>query len=180
MLLETIIFYIAAGFALGGAAMMVSQRNPIASVLYLVVSLVAQAILYVQLSALFVGALLIIIYTGAILVLFLFVIMLLNLRGEQFHDKQSHLERATKLGLTLIFFIEAAIIIKQLVTPGTAGRAMLKLTEDFGSVEMVATRLFREYLFPFELTSILLLVAIVGAVVIAKRDKADRDEREEV
>jgi NADH-quinone oxidoreductase subunit J len=57
---------------------------------------------------------------------------------------------------------------------------MLKLTEDFGSVEMVATRLFREYLFPFELTSILLLVAIVGAVVIAKRDKADRDEREEV
>jgi NADH-quinone oxidoreductase subunit J len=105
MLLETIIFYIAAGFALGGAAMMVSQRNPIASVLYLVVSLVAQAILYVQLSALFVGALLIIIYTGAILVLFLFVIMLLNLRGEQFHDKQSHLERATKLGLTLIFFI---------------------------------------------------------------------------
>lgn len=179
MLLDTVIFYIAAGFALAGAAMMVSQRNPIASVLYLVVSLVAQAILYVQLSALFVGALLIIIYTGAILVLFLFVIMLLNLRGEPFHDKQSHLERATKLGLVLIFFIEAAIIIRQLVTPGMSGRAIGKLAEDFGSVEMVATRLFREYLFPFELTSVLLLVAIVGAVVIAKREKGDPEAGEE-
>ncbi len=174
MMLETIIFYLAAGFALGGAAMMVSQRNPVAAVLYLIVSLVAQAILYVQLSALFVGALLVIVYTGAILVLFLFVIMLLNLRGEHFDEKQSNLGRAAKLGLVLIFFMEAAIIIRQLVVSRIGGQAISTLADNFGSVEMVATRLFREYLFPFELTSILLLVSIVGAVIIARKEKSDR------
>lgn len=171
-MLETIIFYFAAIIAVGGAVMMVMQRNPIASVLYMVVSLVAQAILYFQLSALFLGALLIIVYAGAIMVLFLFVIMLLNLRGESFEGRRSKLGRATKFALAIIFFFEIVVIIKQTALPRGADR-MIQVTQDFGSVEMVATRLFREYLFPFELTSILLLVAIVGAVVIAKKEKAD-------
>jgi NADH-quinone oxidoreductase subunit J len=173
MLLETIIFYTAAVLAIGGAVMMIRQQNPVASVLYFIVSLVAQAILYVQLSALFVGALLIIIYAGAIMVLFLFVIMLLNLRGERFEGKQSALGRGVKFLLGAIFFVELLLIIKQMVfPPGTFGN-FKQVAANFGSVEMVATRLFREYLYPFELTSILLLVAIIGAVVLAKRDKSD-------
>jgi len=177
-MLDLLIFYFAAVFAVGGAIMMIMQRNPVASVLYMVVSLVAQAILYVQLSALFVGALLIIIYTGAILVLFLFVIMLLNLRGEHFGDKQSNMGRTSKIILSLILFVEFAALFKQIGFADRVGTQAVDVAEDFGSVEMVASHLFREYLYPFELTSILLLVAIVGAVIMARKDKTDR-EREE-
>ncbi|PKK82189.1 MAG: NADH-quinone oxidoreductase subunit J [candidate division Zixibacteria bacterium HGW-Zixibacteria-1] len=172
-MLNLIIFYFAAIIAVGGAVMMIIQRNPVASVLYMVVSLVAQAILYVQLSALFVGALLIIIYTGAILVLFLFVIMLLNLRGEHFGGKQSVMGRASKVVISVILLVEFAAIFKQLALSQKVGSQLASVPEDFGSVEMVASHLFKEYLYPFELTSILLLVAIVGAVVIAKKDKTD-------
>jgi NADH-quinone oxidoreductase subunit J len=173
-----VIFYLAAIVAVGGAIMMIMQRNPVASVLYMVVSLVAQAILYAQLSAIFIGAILIIVYTGAILVLFLFVIMLLNLRGEKFDGRQSRIGRTTKYGLAVIFFLELIAIFRQLLIPGAPGGGMVTMADDFGSVEMVASRLFREYLYPFELTSILLLVAIVGAVVVAKRDggKAEKGE----
>jgi len=172
-MLDLIIFYFAAVFAVGGAVMMIMQRNPIASVLYLIVSLVAQAILYVQLSALFIGALLIIIYTGAILVLFLFVIMLLNLRGEHFGGKQSAMGRVSKIIIAVILFVEMVFIFKQIAMPQKVGAQAAAVADDFGSVEMVASHLFREYLFPFELTSILLLVAIVGAVIMAKKDKTD-------
>ncbi|HDL04034.1 MAG: NADH-quinone oxidoreductase subunit J [Candidatus Zixiibacteriota bacterium] len=175
-MLDLIIFYFAAVIAVGAAVMMIMQRNPVASVLYLVVSLVAQAILYVQLNALFVGALLIIIYTGAILVLFLFVIMLLNLRGEHFGGKQSRMGRASKIAITVILFAEMVAIFKQVAIPERIGTQAAAVAEDFGSVEMVASHLFKEYLYPFELTSILLLVAIVGAVVLAKRDKTEKME----
>jgi NADH-quinone oxidoreductase subunit J len=176
MILETIMFYFAAIIAIGGAVMMILQRNPVASVLYMVVSLVAQAILYVQLSALFVGALLIIVYAGAILVLFLFVIMLLNLRGESFSGKQKPLSLATKLGLSIILFFEIAAIIRELVIPPQASATTSEIVSDFGAVEPVANLLFTKYLYPFELTSVLLLVAIVGAVVIARRDRSDKEE----
>ena len=83
MSLDLAIFVVSALVAVFGATMMIFQRNPVASVLYLILSLVAQAVLYVQLGAAFVGAVLIIVYSGAILVLFLFVIMMLNLRGSE-------------------------------------------------------------------------------------------------
>ncbi len=83
MTLDTVIFFISAVVAVFGATMMIAQRNPVASVLYMILSLVAQAVIYVQLGALFVGAMLVIVYAGAIMVLFLFVIMLLNLRGSE-------------------------------------------------------------------------------------------------
>lgn len=175
MLLDTIIFYTAAVFAVGGAVMMIMQRNPVASVLYLIVSLIAQAVLYVQLSALFVGALLIIVYAGAILVLFLFVIMLLNLRGEQFEGERPGIGVGTKYFLAVLFFIELVIIIKQTAFSDTITSPAVQTAGDFGNVRPVAELLFTKYLFPFELTSILLLVAIVGAVLMAKRDRTDKE-----
>nr|MBN2276989.1 NADH-quinone oxidoreductase subunit J [candidate division Zixibacteria bacterium] len=177
MMLETIIFYFAAAVAVGGAVMMIMQRNPVASVLYMVVSMVAQAILYVQLQALFLGALLIIVYTGAILVLFLFVIMLLNLRGEHFDQKRAAMSLTSKFGLSFLLFVEILVLIRQKFLSEDVASRIAGVAEDFGSVEMVAARLFREYLYPFELTSILLLVAIVGAVVAARKIRAD-DEGE--
>jgi NADH-quinone oxidoreductase subunit J len=177
MLLELIIFYFAAIVAVGAAMMMILQRNPVASVLYLIASLLAQAVLYIQLKAVFVGALLVIVYAGAIVVLFLFVIMLLNLRGEGFTEKKPSLSRTAKLALSAILFLEMAIIIKQMVSPAQTDMTMAPGASDFGSVKPVAELLYTKYIYPFELTSVLLLAAIVAAVVMAKKDKSD-DEGE--
>jgi len=173
-MLEVIIFYVSALVAIGGGVMMIAQRNPVASVLYLIVSLIAQAVLYIQLSALFVGSLLIIVYAGAILVLFLFVIMLLNLRGEHFEGTDRKISRVTKYIISAAFFLELVLIVKELALPGRTDVVSAQTATDFGGVEPVAELLYTKYLFPFELTSILLLVAVVGAVVMAKRDKSEK------
>ncbi|UCD16564.1 MAG: NADH-quinone oxidoreductase subunit J [Candidatus Zixiibacteriota bacterium] len=175
-MLEVLIFYFSALVAIAGAVLMIVQRNPVASVLYLILSLAAQAVLYIQLSALFIGALLIIVYAGAILVLFLFVIMLLNLRGEHFEDKGPRLGRATKYALSVLFFAEFVVIIKELAFTERAGMLAAETAADFGGVEPVAELLYTKYLYPFELTSVLLLVAVVGAVLMAKREKTARQE----
>ena len=176
MFLELVIFYVAAVIAIGAAILMIFQRNPVASVLYLIVSLVAQAMLFIQLNAMFVGALVIIVYAGAILVLFLFVIMLLNLRGERFEEKRPRLTRVTKSIIALALFLELLVIIKQMISPQRMDALMVEGTPDFGNVKPVAELLYTKYLYPFELTSILLLVAIVGAVIMARRSKSDTEE----
>ena len=171
MTLDVIIFVISAVVAVFGATMMIAQRNPVASVLYLILSLVAQAVLYVQLGALFLGAILIIVYAGAILVLFLFVIMLLNLRGrEDLGDHPPMLSRFSKYLLAFLFLAELVFVVRQSFIENFPTGVAGLIPEGFGSVPMVATRLFREYLYPFELTGVLLLIAVVGAVVIAKRE----------
>lgn len=171
MSIDAVIFLVSAIVAVVGATMMITLRNPVLSVMSLIVSLVAQAVLYVQLGAMFVGAVLIIVYSGAILVLFLFVIMLLNLRGnEDLGRKSAPISMVVKYGLSVLLLLELVFIIKTTVYRGDAPIGMMagKAT-NFGSVEQVATALFTKYLYPFELTSILLLAAIVGAVVMAKR-----------
>jgi len=178
MTLDGIIFIVSAFVALFGAIMMILQRNAVSSVLYFILSLVAQAALYVQLGAVFVSAILIIVYSGAILVLFLFVIMLLNLRGDEELGKPSPpLNNLTKYILAIGLTVELGFIIKSTiftrpVPTGVMGGGF----EDFGSAEQVATLLFTRYLYPFELTSILLLAAIVGAVIIAKKEHADGND----
>ena len=181
MTLDTVIFFISAVVAVFGATMMISQRNPVASVLYMILSLVAQAVVYIQLSALFVGAMLVIVYAGAIMVLFLFVIMLLNLRGtEDFGAHSSALSKATKYLVSVLLFVEFVFIIKSVII-GAPVAGLLSTTppvDDFGSVKSVSMLLFTKYLYPFELTGVLLLIAVVGAVVIARRDRAEDAEEE--
>ena len=179
MNLDSIIFVISAVVAVFGATMMISQRNPVASVLYMIVSLVAQAVLYLQLNALFMGAILIIVYSGAILVLFLFIIMLLNLRGRETDDgHREPVSRITKYLVSILLIIELVFVIRNgFISSGLEGSGMTSTIPDsFGSVEAVAELLFTRYLYPFELTSILLLAAIVGAVVMAKKDNNNLDE----
>jgi len=173
MNLDTVIFFISAIVAVFGATMMITQRNPVASVLYLIVSLVAQAVLYVQLNSVFMAAVLLIVYAGAILVLFLFVIMLLNLRGrEDLTDHSRPMSRFTKYLVSTLLFIEMVFVVRSgfFADAGVTGVIATQPT-DFGSVEGIATLLFTRYLYPFELTSVLIVAAIVGAVVVAKRDR---------
>jgi len=171
MNLDTVIFAVSALLAVFGGVMMISQRNPVASVLYLILSLVAQAVLYVQLSALFMAAVLIIVYAGAVMVLFLFVIMLLNLRGsEDLGEGSTPLSNVTKYVFSVLLVIELAFIVKSGFFPDAGPTGIVAAPpSDFGSVEAVAGILFGKYLYPFELASVLIIAAIVGAVVIAKR-----------
>lgn len=178
MSLDTIIFGISAVIAIFGAVMMIGQRNAVASVLYFIVSLVAQAVLYVQLGALFIGAVLIIVYAGAILVLFLFVIMLLNLRGtEDLGTGSSSVSKFTKFLIAGLLAVELGFVVRNGVFP-VIGTQTLQ-TDTFGSVEAVAQLIFMKYLYPFELTSVLILVAIVGAVMLAGRARGTEDDSED-
>jgi|CXWL01.1.fsa_nt_gi NADH-quinone oxidoreductase subunit J len=172
--LDSLIFLVAAVIAIFGATMMISQRNPVASVLYLILSLLGQAICYIQLSALFLGVLLIIIYTGAIMVLFLFVIMLLNLRGkEDLGPGSGRLQTAVKFIVSGLIAVEIGLIVTKIGLPNaTAG--VTGPAETYGEIPNVAMKLFTTYVYPFQLTGILLLVAVVGAVVLAKRDEDSR------
>lgn len=166
---DLIIFGVSATIAVFGAIMMIAQRNPVASVLYLILSLLAQAVCYVQLGALFLGAILVVVYAGAIMVLFLFVIMLLNLRGEDLSGPAAPVvSQFTKYVFGVLLTLELVFIIKAASLDSVA----VQVAEEFGSVRQVAQAMFTDYLYPFELTGILLLVAVVGAVVLAKRERS--------
>ena len=173
MTLDAVIFIISAVVAIFGAAMMIAQRNPVASVLYLILSLVAQAVIYVQLVALFVGVMLVIVYAGAIMVLFLFVIMLLNLRGSEDLGRPSgRVSRFTKYAVTLLLFVEFVFVIRGVALPPTSDLVSAQ-SDAFGSVRAISMLLFTKYLYPFQLTGVLMMIAVVGAVVIARKERPE-------
>jgi len=170
MTIDLIIFVASALVAVFGATMMIAQRNTVASVLYMILSLVAQAVCYLQLGGLFLGAILVVVYAGAIMVLFLFVIMLLNLRGSGEQGVPAPaVGQFTKLVFGVLLTLELAFIVKAAPFSGSTTGIVGMSPESFGSVKAVAETMFTDYLYPFELTGVLLLVAVVGAVVIARK-----------
>ncbi len=176
MSLDIVIFIVSALVAVFGATMMIAQRNPVASVLYMILSLVAQAACYVQLGALFLGAILIVVYAGAIMVLFLFVIMLLNLRGgEDLGTGGKPVSLFTKYAFGILLALELAFIVSDVPLRATANGVMGDPGTEFGAVSTVARLMYTDYLYPFELTGILLLAAVIGAVVLAKSRRGDDD-----
>ncbi len=164
--MELTIFLIATAVAIASSILVVIQRNPIAAVMYLLTSFVAQVILFIMLNAAFLAMLQIIVYAGAILVLFLFVIMLLNLRREEFGKDVKLRFKPLALAFAVVLLLETVVVI---YSSEMLGRPSVQLAADFGSVKAVGMQLFTKYLYPFELTSILLIVAVLGAVVMAKK-----------
>jgi NADH-quinone oxidoreductase subunit J len=163
--LEFFIFFACAIVAVTCSILVIVQKSPVASVIFLIMAFFAQAILYIQLAAVFVAVLQIIVYTGAIMVLFLFVIMLLNLRRDEFGPEKHPVHRWLVRVFAVVLAAELVILIVRGFTAGGGG----EVATQFGSVEHVGAALFTKYVFPFELTSILLIVAIIGAVVLGKR-----------
>ena len=165
-------FWLLSGIAILGAIACITGRNALMSALSLVVTLFALAGLYVLLDAHFIAVMQIIVYAGAIMVLFLFVIMLLNVgRVGTVTDMKG---RGGKLAAAIlgVGLVVELLAMRRLLPadsfrlpPGT----MANLTIQRGAVGIVAEPLFRAYLVPFEITSVLLLAAVVGAVVLAKR-----------
>jgi NADH-quinone oxidoreductase subunit J len=169
--MNTVIFWIAAVVAVVSALRVISLRNPIASVLHMIVTLVALAVLFLQLSAEFIAALQVIVYAGAIMVLFLFVVMLLNLKKDEFgHDS---LPSIRILGAVIC----GALLAEFIMILGGGEATVPAAPDGFGSVREIGFALFGDYLLPFELTSVLLLGAALAVIVVA-RDKTPNDPSE--
>jgi NADH-quinone oxidoreductase subunit J len=162
--LDAVVFYLLAAIAVVSAALVVLQRSPLYSALSLIVTLVSLAVIFVQLNAGFLGAIQVIVYAGAIMVLFVFIIMLLNLGdvgGRRPFSTTAKVAGAIALGLVFASLYPAFRGPETAGVPEEAGRG-------FGSVEAVGRSLFGEYVLPFELAGILLLAAIVGTIVLAR------------
>jgi len=172
---ESLLFYVLSGLAVGASALVIGQRNPMYSVLLLIVSFAALAGLYITLDAPFVAMAQMIIYAGAIMVLFLFVVMLLNAPQEDGAewDRTHPLRRPgfARIGIVLAVLLVAELgwalaKVVSLGSPvgGRADGAVISSVREMGRV------LFTQYSFAFEATSVLILVAMVGAVVLARRE----------
>jgi len=160
------LFVLFAGLAIGCAVSMVAQRNPLYSAISLIGVFVSLACLYVMLAAPFIAAVQVIVYAGAIMVLVVFVIMLLNVEEEERRPMRLRALVPIAVGLGAILFAEAAFIIFFVHTsPGTPTANV----SDIGLTTSIGAGLFTSYLLPFEITSLLLLMAIVGAITLARR-----------
>jgi NADH-quinone oxidoreductase subunit J len=167
---DAIFFYVFALFAVGGGVLTITRRSAVHSAISLIVSLLGVAGLYLLQKAEFLFAVQIVLYIGGIMVLFLFVIMLVNLdeatRQRQF-NKQWWIALAAlvAVGIELIYFLKAGASSFKLAVPASAAAS----PSTGGNTEQIADVLFSEYLLPFEVASLLLLVAIVGSVIMAKK-----------
>ena len=165
--MSEVAFYLLAVPTVLAASGVLVLRNPVHCALSLVVALFLIAGSYVALGAHLIAALQIIVYAGAVMVLFLFVIMLLNLQPDP--EEGAHVLMKLGAGTAAVGF---AVIVQAVVRAWSAtAPAPAVLSPEFGTTRSVATTLFRDHLAAFELTSVLLLVAVVGAVVLARRDR---------
>ena len=166
----TLLFILFAGLAVGCAISMVAQRNPLYSAISLIGVFISLACLYVMLAAPFIAAVQVIVYAGAIMVLVVFVIMLLNVEEEERHPLRLRYLVPTAVVLAALLVAEATFIIYTANANETSPAPMRDLsTSDVGLTQMIGRGLFTQYLLPFEITSILLLMAIVGAMTLARR-----------
>lgn len=163
--MEPLLFWIFAVLAVLGASLVVLLSNPVRGAMCLVATMFCLAVLFVLLDAHLVAVLEVLVYAGAVMVLFLFVIMLLDLRQEEVGARRFTLLKAA--GFAAVVAVGAMLggALSKLGDRAELGARI----QDFGTVEMVGKLLLRDYLLAFELTSILLLVAVVGAVLLAKR-----------
>jgi NADH-quinone oxidoreductase subunit J len=159
-----VVFYILAAIAIVGGLLMVTRKNPLSGAFALVMSLAALAGLFAMLLAEFIFVLQILVYAGAIMVLIIFTIMLLNLKPEEIRETP-----VSKFQVVVLALICAACAFGfiQVFSQIPADEAVT--AADFGSIEGVGKMMLSDYLYPFEVISVLLLVAIVGVVLLAKK-----------
>lgn len=163
--MNPVFFYSFATITVLMVIVMIVQKNPISSAICLVASFFSLAALYVMLEAHFVATLQILVYAGAIMVLFIFVIMLLNLKDDELIQDKINVKRlgVAFVGLTLFFFLALRFAKIPAAVFGTT-------SENFGTAESIGKLMFSDYVIPFELIGILLLVGIVGAILLGRRE----------
>ncbi len=167
MSVEKIFFFLVAAAAVASALMMITRRNPVKSVLFLIVNFFSLAVLYLFLKAQFIAIIQVIVYAGAIMVLFLFVIMLLNLGDVGAFGEKKGLRLTAGIIAGIVVMIE--VILGMGIRWGYLQEKISAQAAEMGTVEFIGKSLYRDYLFPFEVTSVLLLAAMVGVIVLAKK-----------
>ncbi len=166
--MEAILFYLTALVSIVAAFFVTKCRNPVNSALCLVTTFLCLAVFYVMLEAPFMAAIQIMVYAGAIMVLIVFVIMLLNL-GSAIKCRYTHGLLGGGLLAVLMLFLTNRMIENGQAT-ATGGEVTSELIKSYGHTELIGRAMFVDFLLPFEIASVLLLVAIVGAVVLSKRN----------
>jgi NADH-quinone oxidoreductase subunit J len=162
-------FFVCGVIAIAGALILIVAKEPIHSALALVLTMMALAVLYLLLGAEFIAAVQIIVYAGAIMVLFVFVIMLLNAGVEE----RTNFSRLAWAGVFLGFFLLAVVahFVAHSLIGATVANGVGAATGEAMSTRRLSMELFQQYLFPFEATSILILIAILGAMVLAGKNE---------
>jgi NADH-quinone oxidoreductase subunit J len=166
---EMVFFILLAVVTTITAILVIVQRNPVASAIYLIITLFCLAGIYLLLSAQFIAVIQVLVYAGAIMVLFLFVIMLLNLEKEKKIITRHRLQKVLGVFLGVILLAQIGMIFNSVLLEGGKGNFPPEKVAAIGNTEVVARLLFTDFLLPFEITSVLLLVAIIGAIVLAKK-----------
>lgn len=160
--METVLFILFGAIAVCGAIMVVTRKSPMASALYLILTLFAVAAVFVLRQAHFLAAVQVIVYAGAVVVLFVFVIMLINVPEDRLPVERATTTRVLGVLAAGMFILESAVLARRFWMPkGPAA--------EVGTVEAVGRALFTDYLLAFEITSVLLLAAVIGAIALAKR-----------
>lgn len=168
MTAEPLLFFFLAAFAVTSAILMILQRNPVMSALFLIANFFCLAALYMLLRAQLLAVLQVIVYAGAIMVLVVFVIMLLNLGDEEHLTERFNIRKVVGIVLGFGLLMELGLIF---ALPGSnVGGGLPDAAASLGTVETMGNTLYGKYLFPFEMTSFLLLAAIIGAVVLARKN----------
>lgn len=166
---EMVFFILLAVVTTIAAILVIVQRNPVASAIYLIITFFCLAGIYLLLNAQFIAIIQVLVYAGAIMVLFLFVIMLLNLEKEKKIITRHRLQKVLGVFLGVILLAQIGMIFNSVLLEGGKGNFPPEKVAAIGNTEVMARLLFTDFLLPFEITSVLLLVAIIGAIVLAKK-----------
>ena len=167
MSITEILFWGLSFLALAGAIMVVASKSPVYSILYLIVVFFAISGHYILLNAQFLAIVNIIVYAGAIMVLFLFVVMLMNLNAESEPQKNRYLQFAGLISGGCLFLV----LISAITRSASATNVMQMGSGNSGLIKNLGMVLFNDYVIPFEISSVLFLSAMIGAVVIGKKEK---------
>jgi NADH-quinone oxidoreductase subunit J len=160
--MEAILFIVFGAIAVGASIMVVTRKHPLSSALFLILALVAVAALFALRQAHFLAAIQVIVYAGAVIVLFIFVIMLTNVPEDRLPVERATGMRVLGVAAAALLILESALIAGAFTRRGNP-------EPGGGTVEAVGRALFSDYLLAFEITSVLLLAAVVGAIVLAKK-----------
>jgi NADH-quinone oxidoreductase subunit J len=170
-MLSQILLLVFCVLAASSALVMVTRQSPVSSALWLIMTFFCLAAIYTLLGAYFIGIIQILVYAGAIMVLFLFVIMLLNLGNDFRPDIRSDLWKAMAAGSGLVMIALLARMFSTPITPapGRGPELLAEQTAQYGAVGAIGVPMFLDYAVHLQVTGLLLLVAVVGAVILAKR-----------
>lgn len=165
-----ILFCVLSVITLATAFLTIYSKNPIHSAIYLVISFFSIAGHYMLLNAQFLAIVHVIVYSGAIMILFLFTVMLMNLNKEN----EVHKPRVTRLGAIVMFCLMCLVLIAIFINSKPIVGEYVTTGEDYQSIKVFGKVLLNEYMVPFEFASVLLLVAMIGAVLLSKKEKLEK------